>query len=73
MLVAAFSALQFYSFAQDRAIYHKDWIDFNKNGKKDVYEDSKQTIASRVDDLLSQMTTHERLIKPLPFMGMDEF
>lgn len=20
-------------------IYHKGWIDFNKNGKKDVYED----------------------------------
>ena len=20
-------------------IYHKDWIDFNKNGVKDVYED----------------------------------
>ena len=25
-------------------IYHKDWIDFNKNGKKDVYEDSKATV-----------------------------
>ncbi|WP_433901365.1 hypothetical protein [Sphingobacterium puteale] len=69
LLVAAFSALQFYSFAQNRAIYHKDWIDFNKNGKKDVYEDSKQSIASRVDDLLSQMTAHEKANQTVTLYG----
>jgi beta-glucosidase len=25
-----------------QSIYHGDWIDFNKNGKKDLFEDSRQ-------------------------------
>ncbi len=34
--------------------------DLNKNGKLDVYEDSRQPIVTRVDDLLSQMTLTEK-------------
>lgn len=34
--------------------------DLNKNGKLDVYEDSRATINSRVDDLLQQMTLEEK-------------
>lgn len=34
--------------------------DLNKNGKMDVYEDSSQAIALRVDDLLKQMTLEEK-------------
>ena len=34
--------------------------DLNKNGKLDVYEDSRQAIDSRVSDLLSQMTLEEK-------------
>ena len=34
--------------------------DLNKNGKMDVYEDSKQPIESRVQDLLRQMTLEEK-------------
>lgn len=41
-------------------IYHKDWIDFNKNGKMDIYEDTKQPIEKRVQDLLSQMSVDEK-------------
>lgn len=41
-------------------IYHKGWIDFNKNGKKDIYEDPTQPIDKRVEDLLSQMTLEEK-------------
>lgn len=41
-------------------IYHDGWIDFNKNGKKDIFEDSKQPIDKRVKDLLSQMTIEEK-------------
>ena len=41
-------------------IYHKSWIDFNKNGKKDVYEDPAQPIEKRIADLLSQMTMEEK-------------
>ncbi len=32
-------------------IYHKGWIDINKNGVKDIYEDPSQTIEHRVADL----------------------
>lgn len=34
--------------------------DLNKNGKLDVYEDSRRTIDERVEDLLSQMTIEEK-------------
>jgi beta-glucosidase len=30
-------------------IYRDGWIDFNKNGKKDVYEDSKADVNARVE------------------------
>ena len=41
-------------------INHKGWIDFNKNGRMDVYEDSSAPIEARVADLLSQMNTDEK-------------
>ena len=44
----------------DADIYRKGWIDFNKNGKKDVYEDPAQPIEARVNDLMSQMTVEEK-------------
>lgn len=63
-------------------IYHSDWVDFNKNGKKDVYEDSRQPVDHRVNDLLRQMTVDEKtcqlatlygwkavLKDPLPTLG----
>ncbi|HZV70393.1 MAG TPA: glycoside hydrolase family 3 protein [Saprospiraceae bacterium] len=34
--------------------------DLNKNGKKDIYEDSTASIDKRVEDLLSQMTLEEK-------------
>jgi beta-glucosidase len=34
--------------------------DLNKNGKLDVYEDPRQPIEARVEDLLSQMTVEEK-------------
>ena len=43
-----------------QSIYHKGWIDFNKNGKMDVFEDPSQPIDKRVADLLSQMTVEEK-------------
>ncbi|TKB96916.1 glycoside hydrolase family 3 N-terminal domain-containing protein [Pedobacter cryophilus] len=49
-------------FAQKKAatIYHGQWIDFNKNGIKDVFEDPTQTIDRRVENLLSLMTLEEK-------------
>ena len=36
------------------------WIDFNKNEKKDIYEDAAQPIERRIDDLLAQMNVAEK-------------
>lgn len=47
-------------FPRKKEIYKKGWIDFNKNGVKDVYEDSTQPVEKRVDNLLSQMTLAEK-------------
>lgn len=41
-------------------IYHKGWIDFNKNGVMDVYEDTRAPLEDRVQNLLSQMTMEEK-------------
>jgi beta-glucosidase len=46
--------------AQTNSIYHDHWIDFNKNGKMDVFEDPKQPVDERVKDLLSQMNLDEK-------------
>ena len=43
------------------SIYHVGWIDFNKNGKRDIYEDSSQPVAKRVNDLLKRMTLDEKI------------
>ncbi len=46
--------------AQQKNIYHQGWVDFNKNGKMDVFEDPSQPIEKRIADLLSQMTVEEK-------------
>lgn len=43
-----------------KSMYQKGWIDFNKNGVKDVYENPEAAIDARVQDLLSQMTVEEK-------------
>lgn len=40
-------------------MYKKEWIDFNKNGKMDVYENPHAAINDRIEDLISQMTMEE--------------
>lgn len=59
-----------HSFAQKKSsIYHKSWIDLNKNGKKDIYEDSKQPLNARVNDLISQMTLEEKTCQMATLYG----
>jgi beta-glucosidase len=41
-------------------IYKNGWIDFNKNGVKDIYEDPAVQLEERVADLLLQMTVEEK-------------
>jgi beta-glucosidase len=43
------------------SIYHDGWIDLNKNGKMDVYEDPAQPVEKRVNDLLKRMTIDEKI------------
>lgn len=43
-----------------KKIYRKGWIDFNKNGIKDVFEDPEAPVEARVADLLRQMTVEEK-------------
>jgi beta-glucosidase len=50
-------------------IYKKDWIDFNKNGIKDVYEDPNAPLEARVTDLLSQMTMDEKTCQLVTLYG----
>lgn len=45
---------------KNQKIYHSTWIDFNKNGVKDIFEDSLQSIDKRIEDLLSKMTLEEK-------------
>jgi len=62
-LAVALTFVAVQTFAQSvdpKTIYHKGWVDFNKNGKMDVFEDPSQTIDKRVADLLSQMTVNEK-------------
>ena len=51
------------------SIYHKGWIDFNKNGVKDVYEDPEAGIEARIADLLAQMTLEEKTCQMATLYG----
>ncbi len=55
--------------AQTSKIYKKDWIDLNKNGKKDVYEDPSRTTKERVADLISQMNLNEKTAQMATLYG----
>lgn len=55
--------------AQQKNIYHKGWIDFNKNGKMDLFEDASQPIDKRVADLLSQMNVEEKTCQMATLYG----
>ena len=50
-------------------IYHTGWIDLNKNGKMDVYEDPKANIESRITDLLAQMNLDEKTCQTATLYG----
>src|SRR5215204_1870998 len=64
LLIATISAV-----AQKEAIYKKDWIDLNKNGQKDIYEDRGQPIEKRVADLIAQMTVDEKTCQMATLYG----
>src|SRR5688572_30465287 len=68
ILFAVFLVAAVDSHAQQN-IYHEGWIDFNKNGKQDVYEDSSKPVEKRVQNLLSQMTLEEKTCQTATLYG----
>ena len=61
LIISALSLVSLlqHSSAQS-SIYKLGWIDFNKNGMMDVFEDPKQPVEKRVANLLSQMSLNEK-------------
>lgn len=55
--------------AQNADIYHDGWIDFNKNGTCDIYEDPRFPIEQRIDDLLNRMTIDEKCMQCVTLYG----
>ncbi|ANQ51962.1 beta-glucosidase [Flammeovirga sp. MY04] len=69
---ASNSTLNLINYSEEdsiKTIYQSDWIDFNKNGKKDIYEDPTQPIEKRIEDLLSQMTDEEKICQMVTLYG----
>ncbi len=52
-----------------QSIYHTGWIDLNKNGRMDTYENPKIDIETRISDLLSQMTVEEKTCQTATLYG----
>lgn len=68
--IALFAACCLTVGAQNtKTIYQKGWIDFNKNGKRDIYEDPSQSIDARVQDLLRQMSLEEKTCQMATLYG----
>jgi beta-glucosidase len=55
--------------ANKKEIYKSGWIDLNKNGRMDVYENPKAEVESRISDLLSQMTLEEKTCQTATLYG----
>jgi beta-glucosidase len=53
-----------------KEIYHNSWIDLNKNGRMDLYENQKAPIDQRVNDLLAQMNVNEKTCQTSTLYGV---
>jgi beta-glucosidase len=58
-----------YNPYSNKNIYKKGWIDFNKNGRMDPYEDPSLDIDTRINDLLGRMTVDEKTCQLLTLYG----
>lgn len=54
---------------QPAAIYHDGWIDLNKNGTKDPYEDASLPVDRRIEDLVARMTLEEKTAQMVTLYG----
>ena len=70
LLLVISAAVRPFTFAQNIAsIYHPGWTDLNKNGRKDIYEDSTANTDRRVEDLLRQMNLDEKTCQTATLYG----
>ena len=69
LLIAFFLLLIPQNHAPKKDIYHSGWIDLNKNGRMDVYENPKVDIEGRITDLLSQMNLEEKTCQTATLYG----
>ncbi|HKK47014.1 MAG TPA: glycoside hydrolase family 3 N-terminal domain-containing protein, partial [Balneolaceae bacterium] len=60
---------QSYPFKKKDSIYKNGWIDLNKNGQMDPYENPQLSIDKRVDDLISRMTVEEKTAQMVTIYG----
>lgn len=57
------------AFAPTPTVYRDGWLDLNKNGRQDVYENPQASIEARIDDLLPQMTMEEKTAQMATLYG----
>ncbi len=50
-------------------MYHDGWVDLNKDGAKDPYEDASLDIEARITDLLGRMTIEEKTAQMVTLYG----
>lgn len=55
--------------AETGSIYQEGWIDYNKNGVQDLYEDPEAELEQRVEDLLRRMTVEEKTCQMVTLYG----
>ncbi len=67
--VLLFAAANLHAQDDKSGIYHDGWVDFNKNGKQDVFEDPSKPVEIRVQDLLAQMTLEEKTCQTATLYG----
>ena len=53
------------------AIYRDGWIDLNKNGARDIYENPAAGLERRLDDLLARMTLEEKTCQLATLYGFN--
>lgn len=69
LILPVIVAVQLFAKTNIPDIYHKGWIDFNKNGEKDIFEDPSKNTDLRIEDLLSQMTVEEKTCQMTTLYG----
>jgi beta-glucosidase len=69
LLIAFFLFLIPQNQTAKKDIYHSGWIDLNKNGRMDVYENPKVDIERRISDLLAQMNLEEKTCQTATLYG----